>query len=307
MRNFIISIIIFLLWAFLGMWWYYSCPMCSIAENTKTEVPALKNDGIQAEKEVTVQHTSIDGFSISNDIGADVFNFHDDLLIFNHPDSTGFVKIPETLTHFKDSVFKYLNKNQNKELLVTGWYKDGEWHNHNEAQNFGIDRANHIKNILTKFGVNPNKISIAAIKESFSYNNGHYNGGIKMMFKDFDASKAEKINNSITNKTLYTHFNARNFKPDNTLKAYTAELKNYLAKHPNKKVNITGHTDNVGEADVNEILARDRATNVMRYFIARGIDKNKLNVFSKGESAPVATNATQEGRALNRRIEIKVN
>ncbi len=161
--------------------------------------------------------------------------------------------------------------------------------------------------MLTKFGVNPDKISIKALKEKFNYSNGRFNGGINMAFKDLDQNRATTINQSITNKTLYTSFNSRNFKPDNTLQTYTSELKNYLNKHPNKTVRIIGHTDNIGDENNNKILAYDRATNVLNYFVQNGISKNKLKCFSKGETKPVATNATQKGRALNRSIEIKVN
>ncbi len=303
MRNFIISIIIFLLWAFLGMWWYYSCPMCAneMAEKTNTVKEAVV---------VPIEETTINtynGFNIANAIGADAFNFQDEMQIFNHKDSTGIVHFPERTMRFKDSVFAYLNRNQNKVLHITGWYKNGEWRNNDEAQNFGLDRAGYIKNMLTKFGINGDRISLSANKEGYNYANGHYNGGVNMQFKDIEAARAATIDEGITNKILYTRFNARNFKPDNTLQGYASELKNYLAKHPNKTVTITGHTDSVGDAANNEVLARDRATNVMNYFAQRGVDKAKMKRFSKGETIPAATNATQEGRAKNRRIEIKVN
>ena len=127
------------------------------------------------------------------------------------------------------------------------------------------------------------------------------------MFNDLSETKVQQINLGTTNKTLYTNFNSREFKADNTLQAYTIELKNYLINNPSNNATITGHSDSVGEANVNEIIARDRATNVMKYFIQQGIDANKLKSFSKGETTPISTNDTNEGRALNRRIEIKVN
>jgi len=304
MRNFIISLIIFLLWAFLGMWWYYSCPMCSqnatenqnYIQNKKEKIPIKK-----ASKTV-VYH----GFSISNDIGADVFNFHDEMRIFNHKDSTALVHFPASTNAFRDSIFAYLNRYQNKELKIIGWYKEGEWKNHDENQNFGKDRANNVKQMLSNYGINPDRMSIDAIKEIFNYNNGHLKGGVKLIFEDIDANREAEIMKGITNKTLYTQFNSRVFKPDNTLKGYAIELKNYLAKYPNKKVKITGHTDNVGEAHTNQVIARDRAQNVMQYFIKQGIAKEKLSRFSDGETTPISDNTTPEGRALNRRIEIKV-
>lgn len=309
MRNFSISIFIFLLWAILGMWWYYNCPMCSTESedvNINNVILPTKNTDTQENIKITNTLNTKNGLTISNATGGDVFNFNNKLQIFNSKDSTGIVHIPTTLLKLKDSIFSYLNSNQDKELQITGWYKNGEWIN-SEEENFGLDRANYMKSILSKFGINGDRISVSSTKESFNYNQGVFEGGLKFMFNDLSVTKTEQINLGITNKTLYTHFNSREFKPDNTLQGYTIELKNYLNSNPSKNVTITGHSDNVGDADVNEIIARDRATNVMKYFIQQGIAANKLKSFSKGETTPISTNDTNEGRALNRRIEIKVN
>jgi len=69
---------------------------------------------------------------------------------------------------------------------------------------------------------------------------------------------------------------------------------------------IEGHTDNTGAADVNERLSLERAEAVRRELVARGISGSRLVAEGFGPRIPVATNATAEGRARNRRIEIKV-
>ena len=311
MKNFVISIFIFLLWAILGMWWYYSCPMC-VTEPGELNINNVISKTINIDKKeggnsITVNTSNQkDGLNISNAIGADVFNFNNDFQIFNSQDSTNIVHIPRSLLAFKDSIFSYLNTHQDKELLITGWYKDGEWKT-TESDNFGLNRAKYMKSLLSKFGVNSDKINVSSSKEAFNYKQGVFKGGLKFMFNDLSETKVQQINLGTTNKTLYTNFNSREFKADNTLQAYTIELKNYLINNPSNNATITGHSDSVGEANVNEIIARDRATNVMKYFIQQGIDANKLKSFSKGETTPISTNDTNEGRALNRRIEIKVN
>ena len=304
MKNFIISLLIFLLWAFLGMWWYYSCPICETGhnhENQQLKKAPLKEVKV-AEKPISKIDNSI--LNITNKNGNNVFSFQDKLKIYK--DSTS-VHIPESILGIKDSIFNYLNNNQNLELKITGWYKNGEINNTTDSLNFGIERANYLKNTLVQFGLNADKISISSNEQDYKYNVGTYNGGIELMFKEISATKAEIINKGITKKTLYTKFNSRTFIPDNTLLTYTADLKNYLASHPNKIVNIIGHTDSSGEESDNEIIGIDRATNVMKHFIAQGIDKTKLQAFSKGELSPIASNNTNEGRAKNRRIEIIIN
>ena len=80
---------------------------------------------------------------------------------------------------------------------------------------------------------------------------------------------------------------------------------NSLEAFPNVRVEIVGHTDNVGSARANMILSLDRAQSVKDYLVNRGIDPNRLKVKGKGESAPVASNRTAKGRAKNRRIEFR--
>jgi len=303
MKNFIISLLIFILWAFLGMWWYYSCSICNIQHQTTYETQKKEHivNDITEKKAVETNNKFL---TINNDSGSEIFKFPDHLTIYRGADS---VHIPMTSMSYKDSIFNYLNNNQNKQLQLVGWYKKGEWKNNNDKLNLGFDRANYIKNMLVEFGINADKINVKGVQHDYDYTAGTYNGGIELYFKEISKTKALEIDNGVTNITLYTKFNSREFIPDNTLLTYTYDLKNYLQKHANKTVKITGHTDNVGELEDNEIIGRDRATNVMNHFISQGIATTKLQVFSKGELAPIADNNTKEGRAKNRRIEIIVN
>jgi OOP family OmpA-OmpF porin len=70
------------------------------------------------------------------------------------------------------------------------------------------------------------------------------------------------------------------------------------------KIGIEGHTDNVGDAVSNKKLSNDRAKAVMDALIAKGIDKTRMVSVGWGQEKPVADNRTEEGRALNRRVEI---
>lgn len=70
-----------------------------------------------------------------------------------------------------------------------------------------------------------------------------------------------------------------------------------------ERVRIEGHTDNVGEAHLNQELSVKRAQAIRDYFIKKGIDADRLEVTGYGESKPVASNRTRRGRAQNRRVE----
>lgn len=87
------------------------------------------------------------------------------------------------------------------------------------------------------------------------------------------------------------------------------ELQNLLAilkSHPNMKIEVRGHTDGHGSIDYNQRLSENRAKAVVDYLISKGIDAKRLQFNGFGKSMPIDTNATEEGRAHNRRVEFKV-
>ena len=67
----------------------------------------------------------------------------------------------------------------------------------------------------------------------------------------------------------------------------------------------TGHTDSVGTDAYNQKLSERRATTVKEYMVSKGIPAAKITTLGKGETQPVATNKTKEGRAKNRRVDIE--
>ena len=69
---------------------------------------------------------------------------------------------------------------------------------------------------------------------------------------------------------------------------------------------IEGHTDDEGPEDVNQVLSDQRAQAVAQYLIGAGVDANRIETIGFGESVPVASNETAEGRAINRRIEVRL-
>ncbi len=79
-----------------------------------------------------------------------------------------------------------------------------------------------------------------------------------------------------------------------------------LGDNADMKLNITGHTDSKGNATLNQRLSENRARAVFTYLVANGVDKARLKFKGLGAKSPVGNNATEEGRAKNRRIEFEV-
>jgi OOP family OmpA-OmpF porin len=78
----------------------------------------------------------------------------------------------------------------------------------------------------------------------------------------------------------------------------------YLKKNPSAKILITGHTDNEGNSTDNMKLSYDRAKAIMLYLISNEIDEKMISIEGKGDQFPIDSNASEEGREKNRRVEI---
>ncbi|RKZ78891.1 MAG: flagellar motor protein MotB [Gammaproteobacteria bacterium] len=79
-----------------------------------------------------------------------------------------------------------------------------------------------------------------------------------------------------------------------------------LARYPKTVIHVVGHTDSVGSESYNMELSRHRAQSVVNYFVLQDIAQSRLVAVGRGESEPRASNDTDEGRQLNRRVEIYV-
>ncbi len=79
-----------------------------------------------------------------------------------------------------------------------------------------------------------------------------------------------------------------------------------LNRYDQSIIDIIGHADSDGAEDYNLNLSRQRASSVAQYLVSRNVLPDRLYVDGRGESEPVATNATAEGKAQNRRVEILI-
>lgn len=84
------------------------------------------------------------------------------------------------------------------------------------------------------------------------------------------------------------------------------ELFEYLSLKKDVRIQIAGHTDDVGNEDTNLTLSENRSKAVQSYLVKKGIDKSRIEIKAFGETSPIYDNATEEGRAKNRRIEVRV-
>jgi OmpA-OmpF porin, OOP family len=79
-----------------------------------------------------------------------------------------------------------------------------------------------------------------------------------------------------------------------------------MKENPNLAIEVQGHTDNVGSNESNLKLSQDRAEAVRKYLLSKKIQAARVTSVGYGETKPVATNDTEEGRALNRRVQLAI-
>ena len=78
-----------------------------------------------------------------------------------------------------------------------------------------------------------------------------------------------------------------------------------IIKINNLKVEIDGYTDNIGDDRSNQVLSEQRANSVKEFLISEGCDASLLTIIGFGKTKPVASNENENGRAKNRRVELK--
>tara|TARA_A100001015_G_scaffold297314_1_gene378671 strand:- start:186 stop:830 length:645 start_codon:yes stop_codon:yes gene_type:complete len=84
-------------------------------------------------------------------------------------------------------------------------------------------------------------------------------------------------------------------------------LASWMLEHPDVRVRVEGHTDDVGSAASNEALSLERAQAVRLFLESRGVAASRVDVLGLGDSMPLSGNETEEGRSSNRRVEVVID
>lgn len=113
-----------------------------------------------------------------------------------------------------------------------------------------------------------------------------------------------EVNASVVLKNVFFDVNKAELKPESMIEL--DKVVQLLKENPTIKIEIDGHTDNVGKPADNLTLSNNRAKAVINYFLYKGVAADRLSSKGFGETKPVADNTSEQGRAKNRRTELKV-
>lgn len=99
-------------------------------------------------------------------------------------------------------------------------------------------------------------------------------------------------------------FDKTNIKPEAA--AILDRLVAFMNENKGTRVHLSGHTDSIGTEKYNQGLSERRVKSVQNYLMKKGVDPNRVTGQGFGETKPLADNKTREGRAKNRRVEVRV-
>lgn len=125
------------------------------------------------------------------------------------------------------------------------------------------------------------------------------------MKQDIQANEMFDKINSGDALTLYINFDSGKSTIKSESQNILEELYKMLSSNPTLKIIIEGHTDNSGTPASNKTLSEQRAASVKNWLVNKGISSDRIKTLGYGQDKPVADNSTEDGKAKNRRVEIK--
>jgi outer membrane protein OmpA-like peptidoglycan-associated protein len=135
----------------------------------------------------------------------------------------------------------------------------------------------------------------------------HMDKQAEEMERDIENAKIERIGEGI--KITFDSgilFETNSSTLQSQAKTNIANLAVILNKYPDTNILVTGHTDFDGTDEYNQSLSERRAESVSDYTMGQGVTSSRFSVIGLGETEPIATNETVEGKQLNRRVEIAI-
>lgn len=192
---------------------------------------------------------------------------------------------------------------QGDTLLITGYYRANEAN----GEKLALARAAAIRDMLApEFPANRVKLASKLVDDGLAEGGAAMESAgfnwLKMILKKEESAVIESDKDVI----LLFPYNSTEKESDPKVDAY---LKDLCEKHKagNATFKIVGHTDNVGSPESNMAFGAARAKSVAKILMANGIAASRISTSSKGETDPVSSNDTEDGRHQNRRVVITVN
>lgn len=294
----------------IGMWLqHHFC--CS--ENCCEPPSAITEESEVVEIETTnpVKAQVLQGFSFET--SSEAFKTQDNFNFLNS-NSEIITPVSDSLTLGIEKLKNFLSTSDSS-FEIVGNYNPDET-NSSIFPDLGLARANAVKNYLVEQGINEKKLNISSqensslttsdtLKNTIAFNwNKNTNNSAENATSNWAAIKNEINANPIR---LYFQTGSSQINFTQNQKQQIHKIMEYVNAVEGAKILVLGHTDNVvGVNATNKVHSTRRANFVKDYLIANGINGDMIIAEGKADTQPIADNATEEGRAKNRRVEILI-
>lgn len=259
------------------------------------------------EKEI-IKEPSATSYPFAIDGNGFAYNTNDNYN-FNVSSHNFLTPLSADLTKGITGLQSHLSSNENNVINVTGYYTSQE-ENNTAFPNLGLARANSIKNDLASKGIPTAQINTQGkLMDEMIPKEGTYWGAASFGLVEKSATAEDDLKalyDKINADPLILYFNTAeaSIHLDAVQRQKVADISRYLDKVSDATASVVGHTDATGQASTNMRLGQDRAEFAKNYLMQNGIAADKIIATSKGQTQPIATNATEEGRVKNRRTVI---
>ncbi|WP_052429993.1 OmpA family protein [Sporocytophaga myxococcoides] len=179
--------------------------------------------------------------------------------------------------------------------------------NNNNQEKIGFYNSNSLTGQYTLALPHGTNYGITVEANGYMFHSENINIDTKNPFFEITKNiklESLKAGNSIVLNNMFFDFNKSELKKES--KSELERLVTFLKEHPELKIELSGHTDNVGKAKYNKKLSEKRATAVLKYLAEKGIGKRRMVAKGYGSTMPISTNENERGRQLNRRTEMKI-
>ena len=127
---------------------------------------------------------------------------------------------------------------------------------------------------------------------------------VKYIVDNVEVKKSNKAASKTLFDNIYFDFDKFDLKQES--RKTLDKLVDFYKEHPEIQIEMSANTDSYGTSEYNKLLSKNRGNSALKYLISRGVDKSALVVNAEGEGKPVASNTSQVGRQLNRRVEFYI-
>lgn len=239
----------------------------------------------------------------------DHFNFKGDSFSIIEP-------ISKPLQTQVERLSTYLTDNPTKVVDITGYYTSDE-NNTSAFPNLGLARANAVKNYFVSNGMSSKalnsygKLDDGLVPDASNTYYGPLSYALNTRDKN-DTNEADSLKviyKNIKANPLILYFDTASASINLTVeqREKVSQIVRYIDKTDKASIKTIGHSDNTGNRENNIKLGLDRAEFAKNYLVSNGVSSSKIKASSKGPDEPIADNATEDGKAKNRRVVVTLN